>query len=286
VYTMTLLPAIGTTGRDDMPIALQNFDTGHFVAIPDLVNNATTIIVSGIQDLACFRGGTRISTPDGPVAVEDLSSGDLVTTHFGGTRRVVWIGHREVNCRRHSNPRSVWPVRILPNAFAPGQPHGELFLSPDHAVFVDGVLIPIRLLINGTTIRPIEASRVTWYHVELEEHDVLFAEGLAAESYLDQNNREFFANGGTAVRLFPDFTARTWEMAGCAPLVVTGVRLAGVRAMVEKRALNGTPRAARYFEFEAGSGGRPGGSRNKSINSSTPIEAKPITMKPSIYAST
>ena len=160
-------------------------------------------------------------------------------TRFGGTPRVVWVGHREVDCRRHPDPRSVWPMRISPNAFAPAQPHSALFLSPDHAVFVDDVLIPVRLLINGTTIRPIETSRVTWYHVELEEHNVVFAEGLAVESYLDQHDREFFTNGGVPVRLFPELAARTWEMAGCAPLVVSGPRLAQVRAMLEKRAGGG-----------------------------------------------
>ena len=213
-------------------------------ATPDYSNNTTTITASGIQNsitplsfgVPCFRAGTWINTPDGPVAVERISPGDLVISHFGAERRVIWIGHRETDCRRHPDPRSVWPVRISPDAFAAGQPHGELFLSPDHAVFVDGVLIPVRLLINGTTIQPIETSRVTWYHVELEEHDVIFAEGLAVESFLDRDDRAFFTNGGVAVQLIPNFTARMWEMAGCAPLVMTGVKLSQVRTMLEKRA--------------------------------------------------
>jgi hypothetical protein len=112
-------------------------------------------------------------------------------TRSGVARPVVWVSHREVDCRRHFEPRSVWPVRISPNAFAPCQPHSALFLSPDHAVFVDDVLIPVWLLVNGATIRKIETSHVTWYHVELEEHSVLFAEGLTVETYLDQDDRGF-----------------------------------------------------------------------------------------------
>jgi hypothetical protein len=160
-------------------------------------------------------------------------------SHFGAERQVVWVGHREVDCGRHPNPRSVWPVRIAPDTFAPGQPRDELFLSPDHAVFVDGVLIPVRLLVNGTTIRSIETSHVTWYHLELEQHDVVFAEGLAVESYLDNGDRGFFTNGRAPIRLSPDFAARTWEMAGCAPVVLTGAKLARVRAMLKQRARDG-----------------------------------------------
>ena len=50
--------------------------------------------------------------------------------------------------------------------------------SPDHAVFIDGVLIPVRYLINGRTIVQEPADEVTYYHVELPRHDVIFAEGL------------------------------------------------------------------------------------------------------------
>ncbi len=71
---------------------------------------------------------------------------------------------------------------------------------------------------------------VTYWHVELDCHDAILAEGLAAESYLDTGNRAAFENGGAAVQLQPDFAYGVWEALGCAPLVCTGERLAAIRA--------------------------------------------------------
>jgi hypothetical protein len=109
-------------------------------------------------------------------------------------RPIVWIGHRRVDCRRHPAPEKVWPVRIVANALAPGRPHAFLLLSPDHAVLVGDVLIPIRHLINGATIAQVPVDQVTYYHLELPSHEVLLAEGLACESYLDTGNRRAFGN--------------------------------------------------------------------------------------------
>ena len=97
-------------------------------------------------------------------------------------------------------------------------------------MFVDGVLIPAHCLINNDTIRQIKVPTVTYYHVELPEHAVMLAEGLPMESYLDTGDRSNFSNAGGAVRLIPDFTARMWEMGGCAERVMTGPILERVKA--------------------------------------------------------
>ena len=112
----------------------------------------------------------------------------------------------------------------------------NLRLSPDHAVFVDGVLIPVRYLINGRTIVQERVDQVTYYHVELPAHDVIIAEGLPCETYLDTGNRSAFANGGTGVALHPDFARRVWHEQGCAELVLAGPRLAEARRDVLARA--------------------------------------------------
>jgi autotransporter passenger strand-loop-strand repeat protein len=204
-----------------------------------------TLVTSGgvAEVVPCFAAGTRIATARGEVAVEDLAVGDLVPTVLGGgAEPIIWIGRREVDCANHPAPRKVRPVRIAAGAFGPGRPHSDLLLSPDHAVHVGGVLIPVRCLVNGDTIVQVPVDRVTYYHIELPQHDVVLAQGLEAESYLDVKDRSDYANGPGPVRLYPDFSARMWEAFGCAPLVVTGPELEAARALVD--ALAGMQSAA------------------------------------------
>jgi hypothetical protein len=182
----------------------------------------------------CFIAGTRIGTERGEVAVEGLAVGDRVQVvgMAASSQPLVWLGHRTVDCARHPQPRKVWPVRVSTGAFGHGRPCRDLWLSPDHAVFIDDVLIPIKLLINGTTIAQVPVDEVTYYHVELQRHAVILAEGLPAESYLDTGDRSNFANGGGAIALYPDFSSRIWDAEGCAPLVVTGPPLDAARHWV------------------------------------------------------
>jgi collagen type I/II/III/V/XI/XXIV/XXVII alpha len=130
-------------------------------------------------------------------------------------------------------------VRVTPGAFGPGQPSHDLYLSPDHAVFVNNVLIPVRLLLNGDTIAQTPRDEVMYFHVELPEHAIILAEGLSVESYLDSGDRANF-DGGAMIRLFPDFTerlvARAWETRAAAPLVMTGEAIAAARLMVAENA--------------------------------------------------
>ena len=95
-----------------------------------------------------------------------------------------------------------------------------------------GVLIPVKHLINGASVTQVPVDTITYYHVELSHHDVLLAEGLAAESYLETGGRRMFANGGGPIALHPDFAARVWEAEACAPLIVTGPELERAKAML------------------------------------------------------
>jgi hypothetical protein len=180
-------------------------------------------------------------TQTGDLAVECLRPNDCVLTVSGNWQPVCWIGYRHVEFLHHPNRRRVLPVRVSANAFGPGQPARDLVLSPDHAVFVEDVLIPIRHLINGSTVMQFEADNITYYHVELPRHDVLFAEGLPVESYLEAGARDAFANGGVAVQLYPEFeaadTAMLWEATGYAPLVIAGEAVERARGLLGQRAL-------------------------------------------------
>lgn len=189
--------------------------------------------------VACFRAGTRIRTAQGDVPVEALRAGDQVQTIDGQFRAVTWIGHRDIDCGRHPRPAQVWPVRVAPHAFGPGMPNRALYLSPNHAVFVDEVLVPVRLLLNENGIEQVRVDAVDYYHVELDRHDVLLADGLPTESYLDTGDRANFENADVPVVLHPDFATLAREAASCAPLVVSGAVLAVIR-----RRLNAAPRAA------------------------------------------
>jgi hypothetical protein len=186
--------------------------------------------------VACYLAGTRIATQTGERAVETLAAGDLALTASGAARPIVWLGRRRVDCRRHPVPESVWPVRVVENALGSGRPHRDLFLSPDHAVFLDGVLIPIRCLVNSTTIARERRDEVTYWHVELDRHDILLAEGLPAESFLDVGNRGAFDNAAGPVMLHPDFAARVWKANACAELILGGPPLILAKRRVQVQA--------------------------------------------------
>jgi hypothetical protein len=197
--------------------------------------------------VACFAAGTRIDTRRGAIQVEHLREGDMVLTVSGGCQPIQWIGHRTLDLRRHPAPEQVQPIRIAPHAFGNNRPRQPLLLSPDHAVYAEGVLIPVKYLSNGTTITQLDKAAVTYYHIELPRHDVVLAQGLPTESYLDTGDRSNFANGGGTMRLFPDFSTRSadasliWDAYGYAPLIVTGPELAAVRQRLEERARQTTP---------------------------------------------
>jgi len=201
-----------------------------------------SFLASQVQDnggtitIACFAAGTCISTPRGEVAVEALQVGEAVTLADGGAAPIVWLGHRHVDCARHPRPWDVMPVRVHAGAFGPGLPHADLLLSPDHAVFADGHLVPIRYLANGATVVQEQVESVTYWHVELPQHGVVLAEGLPAESYLETGNRGTFANGGPAVHLHPDFALRVWDAISCAPLLLEGPHLVAIRLRLLARA--------------------------------------------------
>ena len=208
---------------------------------PLVVGSTLTVDVCGP---VCFAAGTGIATPYGDVAVEALRVGDSVLTHGGATRPIRWIGQRHLDLTHHSVPERAQPIRILAGAFADGVPRHDLRLSPDHAVFLDGMLIPVRLLINGASIvREAECRTVSYFHIELDVHDVLLAEGLPAESYLDTGNRGFFDESIGPLLLYPDVTGQTRrEAESCAPLAADAPRVEPVwRRLAMRSALLGHP---------------------------------------------
>jgi hypothetical protein len=199
----------------------------------------TVLANIGFQQ-ACFVAGTLIETARGPVAVEHLREGDQVVLHAGGIRPIEWLGHRRIDFDRHPEPERALPIRIHADAFAEGSPRRDLLVSPDHAMFIDGGLLPARLLVNGASIiQETRCRAVTYFHVELDRHDILLAEGAPAESYLDTGNRAMFDNGGLPLLLHPDFTnsPRARAAESCAPFVDAPTKVEPVWRRLAERAL-------------------------------------------------
>ncbi len=190
--------------------------------------------------LVCYREGTRIATETGETKVEELQAGDVLRTADGGTTSVKWLAWQTVDPRTQ-HPAMINPIRIAAGALAEGVPARDLFVSPDHAIEIDGTLYHASTLVNGSTItqqKPATLDPFRYYHVETEAHELLLAEGAPAESYLDMPARETFDNSASA----PD-RAMIAEMD--LPRI-TSARIvpASVKAMLDMRAQKGTRRAA------------------------------------------
>jgi hypothetical protein len=144
---------------------------------------------------SCLLRGTRVRTPKGEIEVEKLAIGDLVETVDGTAKPIRWIGSWRLQRGRNEKwPAHVLPVKVAQSAFGPSTPHTDLFLSPWHCVYVDGLLIPVRTLVNGRSIvecDSLAADTIEYFHVELDSHDVFFTEGLPTETLLAANRHKF-----------------------------------------------------------------------------------------------
>jgi hypothetical protein len=97
-------------------------------------------------------------TCGGAIPVERLHEGYTVLTISGKLQTIQWIGCRTLDCNRHISPERVKPIRIAPHAFGENRPKRALLLSPDHSAFVEDVLIPLKHLINNTTVTQIDIA--------------------------------------------------------------------------------------------------------------------------------
>ena len=186
--------------------------------------------------IVCLVTGTLVRTIRGDIAVEDLRVGDVAITASSQHRPIRWIGSTEIDCTSVRDPQACWPIRIAAGALGPGKPAADLFVSPAHGIcttVVIDVLIPASALVNGATIVQAECEKVTYWHVELDEHDILVTNGLATESYIDHGNRGFFSQmTGSSIRLVKDDGRRCIDYISEGPLVDV------VRMQLQARAFN------------------------------------------------
>ena len=204
-----IITLIGTIGGDPGPI-------GTIDVAPTVLDSQLSVEDNSVEfdEVACFLAGTLISTEQGEVPVERLAIGDKVRTLGGALCPIVWIGMGRVLATRGRRTAAT-PVIVQKGAIADNVPHHDLRITKGHALFVDDVLIPVEFLVNHCSIRwDYRAREVVFYHIELEEHDVLLANGAPAENYRDDGNRWLFQNANS-----------TWDFplkAPCAPLLTGG----------------------------------------------------------------
>jgi len=154
----------------------------------------------------CFLRGMKILTLKGERSIEDLRIGDLVSTISGEPKRIKWIGRMRVD-RQVLQDVARAPVKIARGAFNGVLPHSDLYVSYRHCLFINGLLMPAGDLINGTTItraEPTTSDCIEYLHIELERHDVIFANGAPAETFLGDASRADFDNFDEYVALYGD----------------------------------------------------------------------------------
>ncbi|WP_323371591.1 Hint domain-containing protein [Anianabacter salinae] len=152
-------------------------------------------ITDTARSVICFTPGTRLATPDGPRLVSDLAEGDLILTKDDGPQPVRWIGSRRMSGARLFALPELRPIRIRGSALGADVPDAELLVSPDHRMLLRGtmaealfnspeVLVRARDMVNDRTItvdhRP---QSVTYVHILLDRHQVVWANGLESETF-------------------------------------------------------------------------------------------------------
>ena len=180
-----------------------------------------------VAPIPCFCRGTMIKTPSGEIAVEQLRAGDLVQTWAGLPRRIVWVGMG----RTLVTPRNrcdVTPVIVRASALDDGVPSRNLHVTRHHALLVRDVLVPVEHLINGASILWDDRAQVVeYYHIELEVHDILVADGAPAESFRDDGNAHQFQNRASRESRAP--------MPTCRPVLESGPLLDAIWSHVAAR---------------------------------------------------
>lgn len=181
-----LLMFAGSMPPRDVPLCITQG-----IEAPTILNRVT----ESAEGVVCFTPGTLLETPDGPRLVEDLVAGDKVVTKDNSAEEVLWVGNRNVSGARLYAMPDLRPVRIRENALGNGRPRGDLIVSPDHKMLIEGdaaralwgepeVLVAARDLIDGTVVtRDMAAKSVTYIHLMLPDHHVLVANGVETESF-------------------------------------------------------------------------------------------------------
>ena len=242
-YKEGILSIIHNDGKTSKTIASFRYDAGDSnQALPN-VNIVRGSDGNSYFDITkCFLLGTNILTSKGEKPVESLSVGDEVVAICNNgriNRKIVWIGKTDISVDQGKNRYDLYPVCIKAHAFGLNKPHRDLYLTPEHTVYIDGGLIPVRMLVNGRSI-VIDKSwdKFQIYHVETEQHSILLSENLMTESYLNTDDKYLFDNDIVNFGLeFNEHAGhKSWENDAAAPLTVSRGKVEPIWNRLDRRA--------------------------------------------------
>ncbi|HDZ81243.1 MAG TPA: Hint domain-containing protein [Roseobacter sp.] len=195
-YTATLIEV----GRGSQPLLmfldqLPPRDTDLWVVDHTLATISPDRLDQSGAGVICFTPGTIIRTGAGTSRIEGLREGDLIQTKDNGVQPIRWIGQRRMSGARLFAMPQLRPVRFHANALGKTRPDQDLLVSPSHRVLINGevarslfntseVLVTARDLVNGTSVTiDAHAREVTYIHLLLDSHQVMWANGLETESF-------------------------------------------------------------------------------------------------------
>lgn len=188
-----------TSGDTFWMIRIDNINVG--ISGPTLPTPGTTYTVNGssdgqdtpIPDIPCFTDGAMVETPTGPVAIEALKPGDLVTTLDNGAQPIRWVGKHRPSDLEFQFFDQLRPIVISQGALGAGLPNADLVLSPLHRVLVRSeqaelyfgapeYLVAAKHLVNNASIYRDPTKRPTYRHLLLDAHEILIVNGTPTES--------------------------------------------------------------------------------------------------------
>ncbi|WP_371168270.1 Hint domain-containing protein [Aliiroseovarius sp. 2305UL8-7] len=174
-------------------------NTDFWVVRENMIPTRQNRLMDQPSGVICFSNGTRLRTPDSEICVEELREGDELQTRDNGTQKVLWVGHKRITGARMFAMPELRPIRLRAGAIRSGQPDADLIVSGQHQILLNGkrarelfnedeVLISARDLVDERRVIVDHSIReVTYYHVLLENHEVVWANGVQAESFHPAN---------------------------------------------------------------------------------------------------
>jgi len=237
-----------TTLTSDGLLTLENSNGHPIVSVQlsgDYTHETFTVSQDSSYDLfltavasPCYCAGTMIMSDQGEIAVEALQIGDRILNYKGEARKIKWIGRRSYSGRFIGRSLDLLPICFRAGSLDEALPRRDLWVSPHHAMYLDGLLIEAKDLLNGISIYQAACvEKIEYFHIEFDSHDVIIAEGALAESFVDDNSRGLFHNARDYEALHP--AERTPAVLRyCAPRVDSGEKLETIRSALEARAAN------------------------------------------------